>query len=276
MATVPQAEDPDLLIDLLRRSPLLKELQGHQFERRELQDRLDVSRATIHRHTSLLTDLSVIQKVNGTFSLTESGTLLADACTRFKREAESALRLGPILKAVGDTPVDIDIDAFAGATVTSAEHGDPYSPVARFVALVQDTEALRGFDIDVIAPVYMDEIQRRIVGGMVTETIGLPEVAKDTLDGYPEKCMEACASGYLTVRLHDNLPLGVAIFDDRVGIGVCGQASRQLQVFADTDSPEVREWAQAVYEVYESEAILLEEFTHRGFQEAMATRAHTN
>jgi hypothetical protein len=61
----------------------------------------------------------------------------------------------------------------------------------------------------------------------------------------------------------------IPIFDDRVGIGVCEPDSRQIRVFVDTDSPEVREWAEAVYGVYESEAFLMEEFTHQGFDEAM-------
>ncbi|WP_265111206.1 helix-turn-helix transcriptional regulator [Halosolutus halophilus] len=273
MATTPRGEHLDVLIDLLRRSPLLEELQGDGFDRRELQDRLDVSRATIHRHTRLLEELGVIEKVNGEFRLTPSGLLLAEAVVSFKREVSSALQLAPVLEAIGDAPIDIDIHAFAGARVTSAVRGDPYSPVVRFVALVRETESLRGFDIDVIAPVYLDEIQREIVEGMETETIALPEVAKDTIDGYPEKCIEACASGYLTVQLHDELPFGLAIFDDRVGIGVSEPDTRQLSVFADTDSPAVREWAETVYEVYDSEAVVLEEVTHNGFQQAMERQA---
>lgn len=276
-----QANDPgdlDLLIDLLRRSPLLEELRGDSVDRAELQDRLAVSRSTSHRHTRLLGELGVIEKTNGEFQLTASGKLLADATSRFKQEVTSALQLAPVLATIQDAPEEIDIGAFAGATVTSAEHGDPYSPVARFVALVRETETLRGFDMDAIAPLYMDEIQQRIVDGMETEDIGRPEVTKDALEGYPEKCIDACASGYLTVQLHDDLPFALALFDERVGIGVCEDDTRNLRVFVDTDDPEVREWAETVYEAYEAEAILLEEFTHRGFREATekTTRVETD
>lgn len=274
--TTARPDDPDLLIDLIRRSPLLEELQQDALDRGELQDRLGVSRATCHRHTRTLDELGVIERVDSHFQLTEAGRLLTDALTTFKRDARSAVQLAPVLDAVGDAPVEIDAEAFADATVTSAERGDPYSPVARFIALVRETEALRGLDMDAIAPLYMDEIQKRIVDGMETEDITHPGAVKDSLDGYPDKCMEACASGYLTVRLHDSLPFGLAIFDDRVGIGVCERDTRNLRVFIDTDSPKVREWAESVYEVYESEAILLEEYTQRSFQEAMEARAGTN
>lgn len=269
MTTTPRAVDTDLLIDLLRRSMLLEVLRDERLDRAELQDRLDVSRATCHRHTRLLEELGTIEREDGRFGLTPSGELVVSTSVRFKRETATALHLAPVLEAVADAPVEVDVEAFADATVTSAEHGDPYSPVARFVALVAETETLRGFDVDVIAPVYMDEIQGRIVDGMRTETVVLPEVAENTLEGYPEKCMEACASGHLTVRLRDDLPFGVAILDDRVGIGVPERDSRQLRVFVDTDSPDVRAWAEALYETYESEAVVLEEFTRQGYRQAV-------
>lgn len=267
--TTARSGDPDLLIDLIRRSPLLEALQQGPLDRGELQDHLDVSRATCHRHTRTLEELGVIERVDGRFQLTDAGRLVTDALTTFERKASSALQLAPVLDAVGDAPVDVDAEAFEGATVTSAEHGDPYSPVARFVALVSETETVRGFDVDVIAPVYMEEIQGRIVDGMETEAIALPEVAKNAIDDYPEKCMEACASGYLTINLLDDLPFALAILDDRVRIGVSERDSRQLRVFVDTDSPAVREWAETVYERYQREAVLLKEFTHQSFQEAM-------
>lgn len=261
--------DIGLLIDLLRRSPLLEELRGDAFDRGELQERLGVSRSTSHRHTRLLGELGVIERTDGEFHLTESGELLTDAIVRFKQEATSALQLAPVLRAVEDAPVDIDAAAFTGSTVTSTEHGDPYSPLARFVALVRETETLYGFDMDAIAPLYVEDVQRRIVNGMETEDITRPGAVQNALDGYPDKCMEACASGHLTVKLHDDLPFALAMFDERVGIGVYGRDARTLRAFADTGSPEVREWAEAVYEAYDTEAVLMEEYTKQGFREAM-------
>lgn len=264
-------EDSDLLVDLVRRSPLLEELQrGRRLDRRELQERLGVSRATSHRHLKLLGELGLIEKTNNEFRLTDSGTLLTKALVQFKREARSALRLGPVSQAIEDAPIPIDIEAFAGANVTSAEHGDPYSSVARFVSLVRETDTLRGFNMDVIAPFYLIEIQQRIVDGMVTEDIALPDVVENALVGYPDKCVEACASGNLTIWLHEDLTFGLAIFDDRVGIGIPEQGARTLRVFVDTDSPDVREWAEAVYESYGSEAVRLEAYTRGEFERALA------
>lgn len=260
----------DLFVDLVRRSPLLEELRREPLDRAEIRDRLDVSRSTSHRHTRLLAELDVVERRHGRFALTESGRLLADAMVRFKSDVGTALRLAPVLEAVGDAPVELDADALVGATVTSTDDGDPFSPVVRFVSLARETETLRGLDIDAIAPLYMEEITRHIVEGMETVDVSLPEVTRNALDDYPERCVDACASGNLTVRLHDDLPFALAVFDDRVGIGVYERDTRNLRTFVDTDAPAVREWALTVYESYADEAVRMEEFTPRGFREAMA------
>lgn len=129
----------------------------------------------------------------------------------------------------------------------------------------------RGFDTASVAPTYMDEFHHRILDGMETEIIDSPEVAEDIMDNYPEKCVQVCVSEYFTHWLHDNLPFGLVIFDDRIGIGVRDADSRMPQAFVDTDSPVAREWAEAVYESYKEESIRLERFTKKGLREAMAT-----
>ena len=276
MASTGQTDDLDVLIDLIRRSPLLEELRGNEYDRRELQDRLAISRATSHRHTKLLDELGAIEKVNGQFRLTESGVLLADASERFKRDARTALQLAPVLEAVRDAPVPIDNEAFADAIVTGAEHGDPHTPLVRFLALVRQTGTLYALDLDVIGPVRLDEIKERIVDGMETELIGLPEVARDVIENYPENCIEACASGNLTVKLVDELPFALTIFDDRVGLGVTEPGTRILRVFVDTDAPAVREWAWNVFEAYDSEAIEMEGFGPGGLRQVMETPAFSS
>lgn len=273
MNTTENRRPPEYLIDLVRRAPLLKELQEGAYDRRELQDRLKISRATSHRHTRLLGELGLIEKVSGKFRLTESGKLLANALVRFERDAQVALQLAPLLEAIQPTLEQLDVEAFADATVTNADRGDPYKPMARFIALVQETETLRGFDMDLIAPFYIAEIHQRIVGGLETEEIALPDVVEDTIEHYPDTCAAACASGNLTVWLHDDLPFGLAIFDECVGIGVFDEDSRTVRQFVDTPSAAVHKWANAVYKSYKEEAVYLDEYTHRGFRRVIEQQA---
>lgn len=207
MDTKRQSEDPQVLIDLLRRSPLLEELRQDELDRRKLQDQLDVSKATVHRHIRLLTELGVIEKADGVFRLTESGTLLADAVVRFKREAGSALQLASVLGEVGDTTVDIDIGAHAGATVTSAELGDPYAPVNRFESLLQTTNELRfvGSEVALIEP-CLDVVLQLISDGVDITFIDRPSCTKYFFSEYPEICAESLEQENFTVLEHDELP----------------------------------------------------------------------
>lgn len=265
------AIDSDLLSRLIRCSPVLEAVRGESLDRREIEARLDISNSTSHRHTRSLDDLGLIEKSHGRFNLTELGEAVADVVTTFERDVATTLRLAPLLEAVCDTTSLCSIAAFADATVTTAECGDSYSHLQRFIILAEETNTVRGLDIDCIAPFYIDELTQRVLDGMEIEAIDFPDVLEETIDNYPYVCAKVCANGDFTPWLHDELPFGLAIFDDCVGIGVRDPSGRQLQMFVDTDAPAVREWAEAVYDSYKDEAIRLDRFTKKGLREAMAT-----
>ena len=65
------------------------------------------------------------------------------------------------------------------------------------------------------------------------------------------------------------MPFGLALFDDRTAIDVRDPETRALRALVDTDSPAVREWAEAVYEAYRRESAPLESFTKKGLREAL-------
>lgn len=261
----------DLLTDLIRHAPMLCALDEGPLYRREVEQRLDVSKATSHRFTRSLTEKGLVERSEAGFVNTESGEVIADAASTFESNTRMAFCLGPVLEAIYDTTPEFDIEIFADATVRSTDHGDFFGPMTRCVSLFQGTETFRGFDTASIAPAYMEEFNHRILNGMETEVIDPPEVAADIMDNYPEKCVQVCVSEYFTHWLHDDLPFGLVIFDERVGIGVRDADSRTLRAFVDTNSEAAREWAEAVYESYKKEAVRLEHFTKPGLREAMTS-----
>jgi hypothetical protein len=80
-----------------------------------------------------------------------------------------------------------------------------------------------------------------------TEIVYLPHIVEKLFETYPERAREAVDRGHLTLRTRDDLPYGLAIFDDRVGIGGYDERTGLMEVFVDTDSPIAREWAERVY-----------------------------
>jgi predicted transcriptional regulator len=272
MKSASEAET-DQLIQVLRHRHVFGELKREALERRELEDRLGVSRATSHRYVRTLEEMGLIEQIDGAFVLTELGEDIASAVATFDAAVTTRLRLAPMFAVVHNVTPPVEIATFADASVVSVEYGDPYAPLTRFVSLVQETETLCGINTCRIAPTYMEEFQGRILDGMKTELIDLPQITEDIMESYPEKCVQVCVSGYLTLWMHearDSLPFGLVLFDDRVGIGLFDTKKGTLESFIDTDETAAVEWATEVYDQYKSESVPLENFTKKGLQDALA------
>ena len=270
MKTVSEAET-DRLIQLLRHGPVFAELRRGALERRELETKLGVSRATSHRYVRTLEDMGLIEKENGVDRLTGIGEEISTAVAAFDDEGRTKLRLAPMMETLRGIDPPIDVAAFDDASVVGVEYGDPYAPLTRYVSLVQNTETIRGINTCRIAPTYMEEIQGRILDGMETELIDLPPILSDIMDRYPEKCVQVCVSGYLTLFVYGSdraLPFGLVLFDERIGIALFDDRTGSLETFVDTNNSEAVEWANIVYDRYRADSIRLENFTNDGLRDA--------
>ncbi len=239
--------DTDLLGDVVRHGPVLEALLEGPLDHREIEDRLDVSRATSHRFTQWLDDQGLVEKRDGRFELTGRGEVIAEEVLRFEANVRTAHRLAPLLDAVCEDHREFVVEPFVDATVTVAAPDDPYRPVQRFTELVRDSESFRGFNTTHMAPLALGEFHRQVFEGTDTEIVYLPSIVKKLFETYPERAREAVDRGHLTLRTRDDLPYGLAIFDDRVGIGGYDEGTGLMRVFVDTGNPIAREWAERVY-----------------------------
>lgn len=265
----PARSDREDLLQVVGLASALRAFREQPRDRRDLEQRLDVSKSTSFRFIRSLTRLELLERSSGTYTLTAGGELISEAVDTFEINVQTAIRLGPVLEAVRGSSPSLDLEAFADAIVSTTEQGDAHSPVNRFISLVEETTSLRCVDSNSIVPLYISDIQKLIVDGLETEDILPPSVVADVLTERPGKCIEACRSGHLTIYLYDDPPYGLALFDERVGIGVRDKETRTLRMFVDTDSSAAREWAEAVFESYRSEAVRMEGFGPRGFKSAM-------
>jgi predicted transcriptional regulator len=122
------------------------------------------------------------------------------------------------------------------------------------MTLLRSSETLRVFDTSRVDPIFADEIRDQIRGGMDTDAIYPPAVAEDITSTYPDAIEPLLESGQLTLSTHGALPFGLAIFDDRIGLGGYDPDSGLLSAFVDTDDPGARAWALALFDRYEGSA----------------------
>ncbi|HET7324109.1 MAG TPA: MarR family transcriptional regulator [Halococcus sp.] len=240
----------DRLIEFIRYRPVLEALFPNPLDRGDLERQLNISRATSHRFTKRLIELDLIEKIDGTFSLTGYGEAVSDETLRYETNVRAARRLAPLLDVICEFHREFVVGSVADATVTTADPEDPYRPVNRFVALARESDTFRGFNTTQMVPLSMEGFHRELFEKTDTEVIYLPDAARTLLETYPERAAEAIARGHLALRSRDALPYGLAIFDEQVGIGGYDEETGTLRVFVDTDAAITREWAEGVYELY--------------------------
>ncbi len=250
--------DADFLGDVVRHGPVLELLLDEPLNRGEIEDRLGVSRATSHRFVRWLDEQSLAEKVDGRFRLTGRDEALAEEVLRFEANVRTAQRLAPLLDAVCEDHQEFVVEPFVDATVTVATPDDPYRPVERFTALVGESGTFRGFNTTHMTPPVPGQFHEQVFEGADSEIIYLPDVVETLFEAYPERASEAVAAGHLQLRTREDLPYGLAIFDDRVGIGGYDESTGQMHVFVDTDDPIAREWAERVYESVKADSEPLE------------------
>ncbi|MCU4740569.1 MarR family transcriptional regulator [Halobacteria archaeon AArc-m2/3/4] len=190
------------------------------------------------------------------FEATQLGTFVASGLQDLLDRIETEHTLRDVWQWLPTEESGFTLEMGTDAVVTEATVTDPYGPVNRFVSLLRETDRFRfvGFDVALLEP-CKDELSRRITGGMHTEIIDPPSVARYILSTYAEHCSEPLESGNLVVRLHDDLPsYGISLFDDRIGISGYNPDSGTVQVFLDTDAPVAREWAESTYDSYRRDA----------------------
>lgn len=248
------ADDAKFLTDVLRRLPFLTELRGGPRTRRDLAETLGLSRSTVYRATTELTEAGLVERREGRHALTGSGEAVTCDAGRFRNRAISAWRLAPLYETLAGCPVEIDPGPFADATVTVAAPDAPYAPVRRFASLVGETDELAGFDTTAVDPSGFRYLADRIRGGMVTEVVYEPPVVERLAATHPEEVETLAACDHLEVLVHDDLPFGLALFDDRVGLGGYETETGVLRTYVDTDDPDALAWAEDVYERYRAEA----------------------
>lgn len=226
-------------------------LSAERVSKTELRRRLDASRTTIDRHLEALEERNWIREVDGEYTITRVGELVAEKFLSFVETVGAARGLAPAIEWL-PTEFDLDMSALDDAEVVLANPKDPYSVMHRHARRLRAGDHVRG--IAPIAELYSHETNHETVvrNGASVELIVEPEVA-DTYwsdPAYRRLTEEMARTSRFELHVHDGtVPYGVVILDDTVQI-IAIDDEGMPRALIETEAPAAREWAERIYRQY--------------------------
>lgn len=249
--------DDELLEIAVKRKPVLRALASEPHHRRELQERLGLSKTTCHRIVRTFDEHGLLRRTDRGYELTRFGEIVAERVDRFDSTIRTAHRIEPLLRAFEAADLDVDVELFTDATVTKPEPGDPYPFVDRSMELFRQSDTIRVIDRNqFIPPLYVEEaLEIAIDTGMRGEFVVPKSIALETITGLPDLQQEVAngdASGKWFV--YEDVPFGMALYDDHLDLRAYDDETGRPLLLVDTDDPAALEWAEDVYERYRDRA----------------------
>lgn len=253
----PAHDDAAFLAGSPTRADVLDGLVERPRDRAALADATDASQPTLSRTLAGLETRGWIERDGDTYRATVIGRLVAGRYRSFLDALERAQRLAI---AAPELPVEsfgFDLDRLLEAEIVVPSTADPLAPTRRAAAHVRDARDVRILTHQV-APDSVDALRDR-AGEQTVRAVVTPAVVETMLadDGLATAFDSIVAAGDVTVRVHPDVPLVLAICDDLVGMGAPDATGAPTAVIESRDAA-VYAWAEATFDDYWARAEALE------------------
>lgn len=250
--------DIEFLVRSEYRVGVLDALAVHPCDRTDLRAVTGASSPTMGRILGDFEERRWIVRNGRTYELTQLGEFVTERFFDLREAMGIERKLRDVWQWLPHEMDGFRVELLADAVVSYPGAGYPYQPIERVTQLIEETERMRGFGMAVLKSSNLDAFCRRILDGMECEYIYPPPILDACLSWNPERVAEVAVRDNYDALLHDTLPsgnrCGITIYDDRVGICCHDPDTGMVRAHVDTDAPEVREWAEAIYEQVRGEA----------------------
>jgi predicted transcriptional regulator len=246
------SETDALVAELAGRAALLDALTDGAATTGELERRIDCSRSTVHRATESLRDRGAVTRVDEGFALTGFGRALARETDRYRRRVATAAALEPLLDALPTDAPEIPLDAFVDASTTEPDGRRLHVSLRRLRELVEGADRVRLLS-SVISPVYVDLLSEAVLDGVDVAAVFDPAVVEIVFEEHARPVREAADAGAFEVRVGDDCPFELFVFDDRMALAAHDDDGH-LQAFVEAGDPDAYEWAERLFERYRDAA----------------------
>lgn len=237
--------DIDEFVGLTRRWPVLEALRAGPLDRRDLQERVGVSRPTIHRQVRALGADGLVAKRDGAFALTPVGELAATEFARVFEGMDTVSALSRIARWVPLEAFDFDHDRLRGADVVLSRPNDPFAPTRRLLREVHSAD-----DIRILTYTFLpegDPATRRCFIEDHQSLVGVLdlELLEAILaDPASTAHLQALLAGGARIAVAvEPVPIILTIADETVLIGAVDDGGSP-QALLVTDDEAIRTWAE--------------------------------
>jgi predicted transcriptional regulator len=243
--------DIDEFVGLTRRSSALAALREGPLDRRDLQERVGVSRPTIHRQIRALEADGLVAKRDGAFALTPVGELAASEFARTFEVMDTVSALSRVVQWLPVSAFDFDFARLRDADVTLPQPNDPFAPTRRMLRRIHGADRIR-----MVTYTFLPEEnpstrrcsirEEQFFEGVMDPTLVETVLADPASAAY---FRELLTQGRRLVVSSVPVPFIVTIADDAVLIGAVDEGGSPQGLIL-TDDEAVRAWAEETVDGY--------------------------
>lgn len=230
-----------------RRYPVLAILAERPLSRSQLADRLDVSRATVHRATESLADLGLVEDSPKGVALTTLGRVAEISERNSRRALAAGQTMAPVLEHVDSELFVENLHRFADAEVLIDDQRNPMQIESRIVERIDDTARMkRATNWHASTQEVLETIFRNMEAGMPYDLVMPTEAWHYIQADFPDELDRFGPLETTSLYVNDDIPFSFYVVDRGLLVSAFDDGGR-IVALAETDADDAVAWAERVF-----------------------------